>query len=59
MLELKMIRERTPAPDRALSDGLERTARYAETNDAAETRLIICDERTERGGDSEIKVWGV
>jgi hypothetical protein len=71
VLELKTIRERTPAPDRALSDGLEQTARYAEQSNATEAHLIICDERpgqgwdgkiyerTERGGDREIEVWGV
>ena len=74
VLELKTIRERTLNPGRILSEGLEQTARYAAQSDAAEAHLIICDERlgrgwddkiyernekSERSGDLEIKVWGV
>jgi hypothetical protein len=71
VLELKTIREKTPAPDRVLSDGLEQTARYAAQCNASEAHLIICDERlnrgwdekihesSERSGNFEIKVWGL
>ncbi|MCL2011074.1 MAG: hypothetical protein FWG71_11110, partial [Synergistaceae bacterium] len=73
VLELKVIRaKRTKAEaKKILSDGLEQTARYAETNDATEAHLIVCDERagrkwgekiyerSERSGSWEIKVWGV
>ena len=71
VLELKTIRDKTPAPDRVLSDGLEQAARYAEMSDATEVHLIVCDERSGRGwndkiyersehsGNWEIKVWGV
>jgi hypothetical protein len=71
VLELKTIREKTPAPERVLSNGLEQTARYAGQSNATEAHLIICDERlgqgwcekiyerSERSGGWEIKVWGV
>ena len=71
VLELKTIRERTPAPDRVLPDGLEQAARYADRSNASEVHLIVCDERpgrgwderiyerAKRGGDWEISVWGV
>jgi hypothetical protein len=71
VLELKTIREKTPSPERLLSDGVEQTTRYAEQSNASEAHLIICDERpgrewdekiqerSERSGKYEIKVWGV
>ena len=71
VLELKIIREKTPVPDQVLLDGLEQTARYAERSGATEAHLIICDERSgrewndkiferaERRGDWEVKIWGI
>ena len=70
VLELKTIRDKTPAPDRVLSNGLEQAARYAEMSDATEVHLIVCDERSGRGwndkiyersercGNWEINIWG-
>jgi hypothetical protein len=71
VLELKTIRASSRDPNKAMSDGLEQTARYAERSDAAEAHLIICDERTgrgwdekiydriERSGTRDIHIWGV
>ena len=71
VLELKTIREKTPAPGQVLPEGLEQTSRYAAQSNTAEAHLIICDERpgqgwdgkiyerSERGGGLEIKVWGL
>jgi hypothetical protein len=71
VLELKTIREKRPAPDKALSDGLEQAAQYAARSGATDVHLVICDERpgrewpekiyerAERGGDWEITVWGM
>jgi hypothetical protein len=54
VLELKTIRASSHDPNRALSEGLEQTARYAEQSNAAEAHLIICDERAKRGWDEKI-----
>jgi hypothetical protein len=54
VLELKTIRASSRDPQRALSEGLEQTARYAEQSDAAEAHLIVCDERAGRGWDEKI-----
>ncbi|MDR1376133.1 MAG: AAA-like domain-containing protein [Synergistaceae bacterium] len=71
VLELKTIRQKSRDPNRALSDGLEQTARYAQRSNAEEAHLIICDERSGRSWDEkiyeraehrdgrEIHVWGV
>jgi hypothetical protein len=69
VLELKTIRASSHAPNRAFSEGLEQTARYAEQSDAAEAHLIVCDERAGRGWDEkiydresetgDIHIWGV
>jgi hypothetical protein len=54
VLELKTIRASSHDPKKALSNGLEQTARYAEQSDAAEAHLVICDERPGRGWDEKI-----
>jgi hypothetical protein len=54
VLELKTIRASSHDPNRALSEGLEQTVRYAEQSNAAEAHLIICDERAGRGWDEKI-----
>ncbi|MDR0653880.1 MAG: hypothetical protein LBG12_11345, partial [Synergistaceae bacterium] len=71
VLELKTIRASSRDPNKALSEGLEQTARYAEQSNAAEAHLIICDERAgrgwdekiydclERNGTRDIHIWGV
>ena len=71
MLELKAIRASTHDPNRAFSQGLEQTARYADQSNAAEAHLMVCDERPGRGwdekiydrlqrlGSKQIHVWGV
>jgi hypothetical protein len=71
VLELKTIRASSHDPNKALPDGLEQTARYAEQSDAAEAHLVICDERAghgwdekiydriERNGTRDIHIWGV
>jgi hypothetical protein len=71
VIELKTIREKTPVPDRVLSDGLEQATRYAAQSSASEVHLIICDERPGKEWDEkiyersvrkengEVQVWGV
>jgi hypothetical protein len=71
VLEMKTIRASSHDPNKALSEGLEQTARYAEQSNAAEAHLIICDERAgrgwdekiydriERNGTRDIHIWGV
>jgi hypothetical protein len=71
VLELKTIRVSSRDPNKALSEGLEQTARYAGQSNAAEAHLIICDERSGRGWDEkiydrleqsgtrDIHIWGV
>jgi hypothetical protein len=54
VLELKTIRASSHDPNKALSEGLDQTARYAEGSNAAEAHLIICDERAGRGWDEKI-----
>jgi hypothetical protein len=54
VLELKTIRASSHDPNKAMSDGLEQTARYAERSNAAEAHLIVCDERAGRGWDEKI-----
>jgi hypothetical protein len=61
-LELKTIRPSSHDPNRAFSEGLKQTARYAEQSNAAEAHLIVCDERAGRGWDEKIydrfEPWG-
>jgi hypothetical protein len=71
VLELKTIREKTPAPDRVEPNGLEQSAQYASRSNATDVHLVICDERPgqtwqekiyeriERCEDREINIWGV
>jgi hypothetical protein len=74
VLELKTIRPSSHDPKKALSEGLEQTARYAEQSGAEEAHLIVCDERAgrswdekiyyrlqrpEKAGTRDIHVWGV
>jgi hypothetical protein len=71
VLELKTIRASSHDPNRAFSEGLEQTARYAEQSAAQEAHLIVCDERpgrswdekiyerSERYADRDIRIWGV
>jgi hypothetical protein len=54
VLELKTIRPSSHDPNKALSEGLEQTIRYADQSNAAEAHLIICDERAGRGWDEKI-----
>ncbi|MCL2010129.1 MAG: ATP-binding protein [Synergistaceae bacterium] len=54
VLELKTIRERTPAPARILPEGLEQAARYADRSGAEEVHLIVCEERPGYKWDDKI-----
>ena len=54
VLELKTIRTKGAGADKVLSDGLEQTARYAAMTGAAESHLLICDERPGRSWDEKI-----
>jgi hypothetical protein len=54
VLEMKTIRASSRDPNKAFSDGVEQTARYAEQSDATEAHLVICDERPGRGWDEKI-----
>jgi hypothetical protein len=70
VIELKTVRK-PRSPERALSEGFEQTARYADRANATEAHLVICDERpgtswdskiyehTAWSGSREIVIWGV
>ena len=51
---MKTIRPASHNPKKALSEGLEQTARYAQQSNAEEAHLIVCDERAGRGWDEKI-----
>jgi hypothetical protein len=53
-LELKTIRPSSRDPNKAFSEGLEQTARYAEQSNAVEAHLVVCDQRAGRGWDEKI-----